>query len=535
MSNAEFAGTGVLTRFILKRDKFFIPLWMLGMAILCIGIAPAIGEMFSTDTDRAMMAETMKNPAMIAMCGPCYDFENYTNGAMYAQMMLMWCAMLWAIMNIFLVVRHTRKDEEEGRLEMIKSLPTGRQAVIFSTMNVTIVINILMSLIIGFGIGVMGIDDMGLESSLLFGFANGMAGLVFAAITLVFAQLSSNTRGAIGYPLALVGVFYIIRAMGDISADSLTYLSPFGIASKTEVYVNDKWWPIIALVIIAALLFVLAFKLNSVRDMEQGLIAAKKGKSHASPLLGSTFTLSMRLLRSTIIAWAVAIFLLGAAYGSIFGDIEAFIDSSEIIKLVFATDPNANMTMQFVDTLMVIMSIIGTVAVIMTVYKLRGEEKRGRLDEVLARNVSRVWMLSSYVIIAVVLTVVLQCLTVLGLWSASYYVMDEPLALTEVFKSGLIYIPAMLVFVGIATTLTGIFPRGTMLAWLLLGYAFFNDYLGKLLELPEWTNNITPFGLTPRFPTEEFEPVPIIGMCVVAVALIVIGLVGFRNRDIRQN
>lgn len=534
MNRAEFAGTGILIRFILKRDKFFIPLWMLGMAILCISIAPALSGMFEAEADRLIMAETMKNPAMIAMCGPCYDFETYSNGAMYTQMMLIWCALLWAVMNIFLVVNHTRKDEEEGRLEVIKSLPTGRQSIILSTLVVVIIVNVIMSLIIGFGIAAMGIEGMELGSSILFGFANGVTGFVFAGITIVFSQLSSNARGAIGYPLGLLGIFYIIRAIGDISIESMSFLSPLGIICKTEVYVNDKWWPIIILTIVSSLLFALAFKLNSIRDLGQGLIAARKGKTHASPLLGSSLGLSLKLLKPTLITWAITIFVLGTAYGSIFGDIESFIESSEILKLVFASDPDANMAMQFVDTLMVIMSIIATIAIIMIIFKLRGEEKRGRLDEVLARNVSRIIILSCYVIIAVIFTVILQCLTVLGLWSAAYMVMDEPLALIDVFKSGLIYVPAMLVFVGLATTITGLLPRGTILVWLFLGYAFFTNYMGKLLDLPEWTEKITPFGNTPKVPTEEFEALPIIIMCLISASLIIVGLISFRNRDIRR-
>lgn len=535
MNNLNFAGTGVLTKFILKRDKFFLPLWILGMALLCLIIPPTFAEMFPTEADRLIMSETMKNPAMIAMCGPCYDFENYSNGAMYTQFMLIWTAILWSVMNIFLVIRHTGKDEEEGRLELIKALPTGRQSNLLSIIVVLVLVNIIMSMIIGFGINAMGVENMGLTGSLIFGFANGVCGLVFASIALVFAQLFPNTRGATGYSLVVLGIFYILRAVGDIGTEALSYISPFGLICRAEAYVNNMWWPIILLLIVSAIFFLLAFKLNSKRDIEQGLIAAKKGRRYASHMLKGSFGLNFRLLRNTLIAWAVTIFILGAAYGSIFGDIESFINSSEVIKKMFMGDPNADMTMQFVDTLMVVMSIIASIAVIMIIFKLRGEEKRGRIDDILARNVSRTRLLGGYVIIAIVLTILLQCLTALGLWSASYTVMDEPMALGEVFKSGLIYVPAMLIFVGLSTALVGIFPKGTIISWLFLGYSFFADYVGGIVDLPNWTNMITPFGQTPSIPTEEFDIVPVGIMCAIAVALLIVGFVGFEKRDILQN
>ncbi len=528
-------GTGTLTRFMLKRDKFFIPVWILGLAALAILVAPALDNMFTTEAERMIMGETMKNPAMIAMCGPCYDFETYSTGAMYAQMMLAWTVLLWAVMNIFLVVRHTRKDEEEGRLELIKALPTDRQASIISVIFTALIVNVLAALVVGFGLGALGIDSMSMESCLLFGACVGVIGLVFAGIALVFSQACSSARGATGFSLSILGAFYLMRAVGDISTEFLSYISPLGLVERTEVFVNDIWWPVIVVIVEAAVLFILAMLLNSRRDIEQGLIPARKGRSHASILLRSTFGLSIKLLRSTLIAWAVTIYVLGAAYGSIFGDIETFINSSDLIKQMFAGDPNANMNMQFVDTLMVIMSIVATIAVLMVILKLRGEEKRGRIDDILARNVSRGKLMANYVIIAAVFAAILQFFMALGLWQASSAVMDEPMKFGDLLESAFIYIPAMLVFIGVATTLMGIFPKGTIIAWLYLGYAFFADYIGGILDLPDWTNKITPFGQTPRVPTEEFDIVPISVMCTIFVALLVIGFIGFRNRDVKEH
>ncbi len=45
-----------------------------------------------------------------------------------AHQMLLLTAMAVGIMSILLVTRHTRADEEDGRIEMIRSLPAGRLA-----------------------------------------------------------------------------------------------------------------------------------------------------------------------------------------------------------------------------------------------------------------------------------------------------------------------------------------------------------------------------------------------------------------------
>ena len=58
------------------------------------------------------------------MLGPGYGLDNYTDGAMMAHFMLVLRFCLVGIMNLLLTIKHTREDEEDGRIEM-DSLTTG--------------------------------------------------------------------------------------------------------------------------------------------------------------------------------------------------------------------------------------------------------------------------------------------------------------------------------------------------------------------------------------------------------------------------
>ena len=82
-------------------------------------------------------------------------------------------------MSILLVARHTRADEEDGRIELIRSLPTGRLSNLHATMLVLFGMNLLLALIIGFGLYALGIESMDLEGSLLYGAALRGNGNVF--------------------------------------------------------------------------------------------------------------------------------------------------------------------------------------------------------------------------------------------------------------------------------------------------------------------------------------------------------------------
>ena len=52
-----------------------------------------------------------------------------------------------ALMSIFLVVRHTRADEESGRLELLSATPIGRRAPLAGVLLVAVAANVVLALL----------------------------------------------------------------------------------------------------------------------------------------------------------------------------------------------------------------------------------------------------------------------------------------------------------------------------------------------------------------------------------------------------
>ena len=134
-------------------------------------------------------------------------------GVLFVHNMLVFSAIIVAVMSTFLVVRHTRKDEEAGRIEMIRSLPVGKLSNLSATLIVCIIINIIIALVIGIGLALLQNEDMGLISSLLYGATLGATGIVFGSIAALFSQISATSRGAITSSLLFLGIMYLLRAM----------------------------------------------------------------------------------------------------------------------------------------------------------------------------------------------------------------------------------------------------------------------------------------------------------------------------------
>lgn len=526
--SSYFDNTGRLTRFVLRRERVISSIWILILMFFCLVVPIAIDTMYGGETGPAEMAVIMENPAMAAMCGPLYG---ETLGAVYACVMLLFTAIPVAVMNIFLVVRHTRGDEERGRAEVIRSLPVGRLSGLSATMIAAVIINALIAVLCGLSMAVLGIDSMDFAGSMLFGAACGATGLLFAAITAVFVQLSSTTRGAAGYSFVIMAVFYMLRAMGDISSEPLSMVSPLGLILRTKVYAGNQWGPVFVILLQAAVVAAAAYCLNAIRDMGQGFIPAKPGRKSAKKSLLSSFGLSARLLRNLLIAWFVVMLIAGAAYGSIMGDVDAFVNKNELLQQMLPksdTHSNAELLSCMFITMLALVSLI---PVAMSILKLRGEEKDGYSENVLARAVSRKRYMSGYVIFSFVSSLIMTSASAVGLWAAAASVMESPIRFGSVFGSMMVYLPALWVMIGLLALLIGAAPKATGIFWAYFGFSFFVAYLGEGMGLPQTVIKMTPFGHIPQIIVDEVNWATLVVLTLLAAALTAAGFVFYRKRD----
>ncbi|HBG01113.1 MAG TPA: ABC transporter permease, partial [Firmicutes bacterium] len=463
---------------------------------------------------------------------------DYTVGAMVGHQMLLFSALAAAIMNMLMVSRHTRDAEEEGRQELIRSFSVGRLANLRSQLTLSVSVNLALALLIGislFACGVpCGVQSVDLPGSLLYGVLVGAAGFIFSAITALLAQLAQTSRGTLGYAFAALGLAYLMRAVGDVGPEALSLGSPLGLILRSQVYVNNLWWPVLLVWGISAVLWWGAFELNSRRDLGAGLIPSKAGRSHASALLSTPLGLALRLQQTTVLGWLCGLFILGMSYGSVFGDLEMFLAGNEFLRDILPATVGFSLTEQFLGMIILVMAMLAVVPALLTVGKLRKEEQAGRLEHLLARGVSRQRLVGSFIALSVLVGVVSMVLSSLGLWAAANAVMETPIEVKVVIQAGLAQLPAIAVMIGFAVLLIGFWPKGTGLVWAYLGYSIFAVYFGILVQLPQWMASLSPFGHSPQMPVEPFDPPAAIGLLVVSVLLSALGVQGYKKRDMQN-
>lgn len=528
-----FSGTLKQIRFILKRERINGVIWIVALAGITAAIAAAYSGLFPTREDLLSMAGMLDNPAMTAMLGPVYGLENLTVGGLFSASMLLFTVLAAALMNIFLVIRHTRGDEEKGRTEIIRSLPAGRLSNLAAAMTAAVIINLGLALITGFALAVLRIESITFGGSMLYGFCLGACGLFFASVTAVFAQISQSSRGATGLSAGALGLLYLLRAAGDTGNGTLSMVSPLGIALRAECFVKNIWWPPVAVLAAGAVFAAAAFYLNSVRDLDRGLLPQRQGRKEASALLRSPAGLAFRLLRNTAIAWAVSLFAVGIAYGSVMGDMESFISGNEFFKNVLIPPEGHTQTEMFITMIISMMAVASAIPAAGGVLKLAGEEKQRRSENILSKAASRQRVMAGYTVIAFAESLIMPFVAVLGLWAASAAVMDAPIAFGSLFSAVMVYLPAVWATVGIAAFLTGIIPdKASAVTYGYLGFSFALIYLGRILSFPAWTKYFSPFGYILQLPMDTFNILSFLLLTAAAGLFAFTGFLLYRRRDL---
>jgi len=120
-----FAGTGQLSRLAFRRDGAVLPACVVGVAALLAITARDLKVLYPTAAGRlAVATRASANPALRFLLG---RLNGTSVGAFLAARWSVWGAAFAVLLTIFIVVRHTRGDEEAGRLELVGSAAVGRQ------------------------------------------------------------------------------------------------------------------------------------------------------------------------------------------------------------------------------------------------------------------------------------------------------------------------------------------------------------------------------------------------------------------------
>jgi ABC-2 type transport system permease protein len=524
----KLTGTGALILAAVRRDRVRMLVWILGLTAVVVLSAQSVVGLYGDPAELAKLAAlSEKNAAVIALNGPPIALD--TLGGQVAFNSGTFALIVAALMAVFMVGRLTRSEEENGRTELVLATPTGRHAPLAAALFVVATMSVLLGALIATGCAALGLPVVG---AIAFGVSFTALGLVFAGIAAVAAQITENTRVVYGSSGALLGLAFVLRAIGDVGDGTISWLSFIGWVQKLRPWGGEAWWTLIVPVLATVILIAVAWSLADHRDVGAGLIAPRPGRPRATPALGSPFGLAMRLQRGSLIGWSVGVALLGISYGSIANQIKDFVEGNEEIMRYLTGGEVGDLTLLFLSTTVLTLAMLATGFAVQATLRMHSEEGAQRAEPLLATPLARVRWAMSHIAIAALGSGLALLLANLGAALTYGVIVRDFSTLPKLAAATFPYLPGMWVLIGVAVALYGWVPRAAMAAWGAFAGVVLVGMLGDLLQLPTWVRNLSPLQHVARVPSAQLEWMPMVILSAITIGLTAAGLYGFRHRDI---
>lgn len=528
----DLVGTWGLVRLALRRDRTLLPVWIVVFVAMAASSAAATVDLYPTVESRVLAAESLNGTqSLVALYGRIYDPTSL--GAISLWKMGGIGAIFVAVLAILIVVRHTRAEEEAGRLELVGSTVVGRFAPLTAALLVALGANLVLAVLTAFGLIAAGLPAGG---SFAFGFAWAGVGIAFAAIAGVTAQLTRSARAATGIASAVLGFVYVLRAVGDTAGQTgprwLTWLSPIGWGQQFRPYAGNRWWVLLITVGFALVVAADAYVLLARRDLGAGLVPDRPGPAAAASGLRSPLALAWRLQRGGLLGWAAAFALLGLVFGNIASHFGDFVSTPEVQDFITKLGGEKGLVDAYIRICLSVIGLAASAYGVQAAMRLRSEETAQRAETILATATGRIRWAWSHVAVAIFGTTVLIVVAGAGAGlahGAQVHDMGEGFG---VLGGALAQMPAACVLTGIVVLAFGLAPRLVAAGWVaLVAFVLLGEF-GSLFGFDQWVMDLSPFTHVPKIPGTSWSVTPLVVLTAVAALLIAAGLAGFRRRDV---
>lgn len=532
--SSDLTGTGKLVRLILRRDRWLL-VWWLVLALYPASAARSLDNLYPTAADLQRFADDMlANSALTALYG---QLHGASLGEVTAWRIGSYPAIL-GLLSLLVVIRHTRVEEAAGRRELVGSTAVGRHAGLVAALSVTFLINIVVALVIAATLRGAGLPGAG---SLAVGAQFAVGGCVFAAVGGLAAQLTTSPMAARGIALGTLGVTFLVRALGDVSAVNggalgwLTWLSPIGWAQQIRAYDSNRWWVLLVALAAVAVLSATAVAVSARRDIGSGVIDERPGPATAAPGLRSAGALARRLQRGSLLGWLVAFAVAGLLYGSVARTVADSIDDDgngrlrDVLARLGGTGAAVD---AWLSAMMGLMAILAAGYAIQAARRLDAEESGQRSEILLATATGRLRWAAGHLVFAFVGPALLLAVGALAAAATSG---EAGRQTSRLLGAGLAQLPAVWVLAAVTVALFGLLPRLAAAAWGALALCVLLGDVGAALDLPQGLLDVSPFTHTPKLPGGDFSAMPLIVLTAVAVVVTAVGLTGLRRRDMPAN
>ena len=519
--------TGLMVRRLrVQACAWVLPLWALAAA------TPSYESVYPSLQSRTVLIEAMRASAgtrllygILPLPGTIGQLAQWEIGS--------YLVVCTGLMAVLLTCRTLRADEDEGLVELLRGAGAGRRVPFLAPVGVVTGIVALHATGIGLLMTILTgrVEELTVSGAWALAGTVAVVGWAFTGVSAMASQLAHDAASARGLSLSALGAALALRVVADeTDASWLRWLSPVAWRDLIEPYTRDRW-AVLAVCAVASLALVAAAgAIHARREYLDGCLPDRSASRRRWRVRGHADLLA-HLDRRPLAAWAVAATCVSALFGAMSGSITDLLRPGSPTAQMVDRMAEGSPVVQFMGRLTVFTVLLVVVAAVGRAGSPAGDERHGLVEAEVAAGVSRTRLFVVRACAALIEAVALLLVSggVLAATTAGQITEDHAVARAFVYTVS--QLPGVFAAIGLALALVGLAPRRWPLVWAVVAWSAFAQFLGGLVELPDWARDTSVIGhyLDVTGPV-DWKPLAVQG--AVGLAGAVVGLLAYRRRDL---
>jgi len=526
----------VIARFTARRACRSGILWGYLFGIFVASSAYSYATLYKTQAERDRLAAAFgANHATSALFGPAPQLQTVAGFTVFKTSLTL--TILGAVWGLLTSTRLLRGEEDDGRWELLLAGHTTRrgaasQALVGLGGGVAALWTV--TALVTVAIGLSSKVRITAGPALFFALALVSGAVMFLAVGSVTSQLAATRRQAAAYAAVVLGASYGVRMVADagLGLQWLRWVTPLGWVEQLQPLTGDRPLAFLPIGAFTTALVAVGVYLAGTRDLGASTLPSRSSARARIRLLSGPSGLTVRLIRPTVIGWAVAIAVTGLLTGLVAKSAGQTIRGTSVAEVLSRLGARGAGLDAYLGTTFVILAVLVAFVAGGQATDARGEEAAGRLDNLLVRPVPRIpWFVRRFLMAAAVLVV---CGLVAGLatWLGTAGT-HAGVSIVALVGAGIGIAPPALCILGIGALAMGVWPRATSWAvYSALGWSLLVEIVGGIGGLNHWLFDTSVFHQMAAAPAAPPNWAVDGVLVAVGAALAGIGALAFRFRDL---
>lgn len=512
-------------------------LWGYVFGAVVVASAWSYSSIYKTGAERAALAAAFgSNRTTIALFGPAPHLETVNGFTVLKSFLTL--SVIGAVWGLLTATRLLRGEEQDGRWELLLAGATtrGRAAAqgLVGLLTGVAVLWAVTALVIAVG-GRSSRVDIGPGAALFYALALVAGAVMFTAVGALTSQLATTRRRAAGYAGAFLGVSYALRLAADSGTGLhwLVWCTPLGWIEGLQPLTSPRWLPVVPVVAFTVVVAAVTVRLAATRDIGTSTIADHDRAAPRLRLLSGQLGLTVRLVRPTLVAWALALAATGLLFGLVAEGAGATLSGSSVRDVFARLGASGSGASTYLGVTFLIVAVLLACIAAAQVTAARSEESEGRIDPLLTRPVARTRWLAGRLVVAVL--ALAACATLAGL--ATLAGADAGGARVDagtVVGAGLNTLAPSVCVLGLGVLAFGAAPRRTsLIVYGVVAWSVLVDVIGGIGALDHWVADTSVFHQMAAAPSAPPHWPAIGWMVALGVLSAVAGCAAFARRDVQ--